>query len=223
MPLPLILVALGRGGEVADGARVVVADAEVEAEAVADGEGENVGADGELVAVGDDVEDGVRVLGAKGGEALRVVGGVVANVGKPDVLERFSGLVELMLRHFGCTASDDFLGRLWDVALDDGGLLVRPEDGARGEIGEDALVALGLVVARGGGVALAHADGGGGVWDGAGGGGRGGGGAADGSQVDGALRDVGVGVEGVVIGLSALLGVVVGPARGLLLLLLFFL
>ena len=38
---------LGRGGEVADGTRVVVADAEVEAEAVADGEGENVGADGD--------------------------------------------------------------------------------------------------------------------------------------------------------------------------------
>ena len=67
---------LGLGGEVADGARVVVADAEVEAEAVADGEGEDVGADGELVAGGDDVEDGVRVLGAKGGEALRVVGGL---------------------------------------------------------------------------------------------------------------------------------------------------
>ena len=71
------------------------------------------------------------------------------------MLERVSGLVELMLRHVKNTASDDFLGRLRDPALDDGGLMIRPEDGARGEFGEDALGALGLVVARVGGVALA--------------------------------------------------------------------
>ena len=65
------------------------------------------------------------------------------------MLERVSGLVELMLRHVKITASDDFLGRLRDPALDDGGLMIRPEDGARGEFGEDALVALGQVVVRG--------------------------------------------------------------------------
>jgi hypothetical protein len=119
-------------------------------------------------------------------------GGVAANGGKPNVLERVSGLVELMLRQIKNTASDDFLGRLRDPALDDGGLMIRPEDGARGEFGEDALGALRLVVARVGGVALGLADGGGGVWDGAGGGGRGGGGAVDGSQVDEALRDLDV-------------------------------
>ena len=89
-----------------------------------------------------------RELG--GGQRGRAGGarGVAANGGKPNVLERVSGLVELMLRQIKNTASDDFLGRLRDLAQDVGGLMIRPEDGARGEFGEDALGALGWAAAQ---------------------------------------------------------------------------